>query len=106
MNVVIPCCANWENISWATSRAQCKLDQFAHVTKMAAEDRAAAACIVIAARKRLDKEKKRETSVPKYSHNWLIRGVSKSIYMPQSLVDHIEPTGEIVLSILIYTLPC
>lgn len=29
-------------------------------------------------------------------HNWLIRGVSKSIYAPQSLVDHIEPTGEIV----------
>lgn len=29
-------------------------------------------------------------------HNWLIRGVSKSVYVPQSLVDHIEPTGEIV----------
>ena len=36
------------NISWATSRAQCKLDQFAHATKMAAEDRVAAAFIVIA----------------------------------------------------------
>ena len=29
-------------------------------------------------------------------HNWLISGVSKSVYVPQSLFDHIEPTGEIV----------
>jgi len=45
------------NISLATSRAQCKLfffcaqcklDQFDLATKMAAEERAAAACIVIA----------------------------------------------------------
>ena len=29
-------------------------------------------------------------------HNWLIRGVSKHVDLPQSLVDHVESTGEIV----------
>ena len=29
-------------------------------------------------------------------HNWLIRGVSKDVYAPQALVDHVDPTGEIV----------
>ena len=47
MNVVSMLC-KLGNISWATSHVQYKLDQFAHTTKMVAEDRDALACIIIA----------------------------------------------------------
>ena len=78
MNVVFPCCANWENISWATSRAQCKLDQFkfAHVTKMAAEDRAAAACIVIALL--MEEDDERRTRGPE--RDWMKRRREKGAF--------------------------
>jgi len=46
------------NISLATSRAQCKLDQFDLAIKMAAEDRGAAACIVIASLVEEDDERR------------------------------------------------
>ena len=64
------------NISWATSRAQCKLDQFAHATKMAAEDRAAGAYIVIALL--TEENDKRRTRGP--DRDWIKRRREKGAF--------------------------
>ena len=64
------------NISWATSRAQCKLDQFAQATKMAAEDRAAAACIVIALL--MEEDDERRTRGP--DRDWIKRRKEKGAF--------------------------
>ena len=64
------------NISWASSRAQCKLDQFGHATKMAAEDRAAAACIVIALL--MEEDNERRTRGP--DRDWIKRRREKGAF--------------------------
>ena len=64
------------NISWATSRAQCKLDQFAHAIKMAAEVRAAAACIVIALL--MEEDDERRTRGP--DRDWIKRKREKGAF--------------------------
>ena len=76
MNVVLSMLRKLGNISWATSRAQCKLDQFAHATKMAAEDRAAAACIVIALL--MEEDDERKTRGP--DRDWIKRRKEKGAF--------------------------
>ena len=71
------------NISCATSRAQCKLDQFAHATKMAAEDRAAAAFIVIVLL--MEEDDERRTRCP--DRDWIKRRREKGAF--QNIVQEL-----------------